>query len=455
MTAKKVGRNDPCPCGSGKKYKYCCLRRDQQRRRRQVTPSSTGPDQQPRGVLRQVRQLRTLLRQVPEDEARDLLQQVDDLESMAGYLAMKDEIDAARKILEEHRADFEDMMRNPEVSIRRAKRLFSEEPFADLRFTVDELERAFETVGYPSSWQGFSDEDMKILVDATVHLAGDEEDRVQLARQLLVTMPEYVDKGRYLDAWLIQYSAFRLTEVPEESNPFMFVMVELALEALWDEMERKQEDLVHELGIDPSALEGSSMEEIEERLRQAITDPRREAQMEAFYAAHPDLREQATADFVRLEREALKLLERDDVERLLLSPEEAAPWLPVLMERSGPAIAQLQEAAERGERSAAETLRATRESIVEMTQEMASEVFTPERIERLENELRDYRRSLEAAGEEEAAMWIHGVLAVLWSNIPPAQSGFLCGLCFASLRGALAAASDQEGSKGEGADPAS
>jgi preprotein translocase subunit SecA len=24
---EKVGRNDPCPCGSGKKYKSCCLRR--------------------------------------------------------------------------------------------------------------------------------------------------------------------------------------------------------------------------------------------------------------------------------------------------------------------------------------------------------------------------------------------------------------------------------------------
>jgi preprotein translocase subunit SecA len=22
----KVGRNDPCPCGSGKKYKQCCGR---------------------------------------------------------------------------------------------------------------------------------------------------------------------------------------------------------------------------------------------------------------------------------------------------------------------------------------------------------------------------------------------------------------------------------------------
>lgn len=25
----RVGRNDPCPCGSGKKYKKCCLLKDQ------------------------------------------------------------------------------------------------------------------------------------------------------------------------------------------------------------------------------------------------------------------------------------------------------------------------------------------------------------------------------------------------------------------------------------------
>ena len=25
---KKIGRNDPCPCGSGKKYKHCCMRTD-------------------------------------------------------------------------------------------------------------------------------------------------------------------------------------------------------------------------------------------------------------------------------------------------------------------------------------------------------------------------------------------------------------------------------------------
>ena len=26
--AKKVGRNDPCPCGSGKKFKQCCEARN-------------------------------------------------------------------------------------------------------------------------------------------------------------------------------------------------------------------------------------------------------------------------------------------------------------------------------------------------------------------------------------------------------------------------------------------
>ena len=26
---EKVGRNDPCPCGSGKKYKRCCLAKEE------------------------------------------------------------------------------------------------------------------------------------------------------------------------------------------------------------------------------------------------------------------------------------------------------------------------------------------------------------------------------------------------------------------------------------------
>ncbi len=37
----EVGRNDPCPCGSGKKYKYCCLPKEEEKRSRNLKPSIT------------------------------------------------------------------------------------------------------------------------------------------------------------------------------------------------------------------------------------------------------------------------------------------------------------------------------------------------------------------------------------------------------------------------------
>ena len=42
----KIGRNQPCPCGSGKKYKMCCLRSDVARReeeRAKATPPGRLP----------------------------------------------------------------------------------------------------------------------------------------------------------------------------------------------------------------------------------------------------------------------------------------------------------------------------------------------------------------------------------------------------------------------------
>ncbi len=38
--AARIGRNDPCPCGSGKKYKLCCMDASQQKDKE--IPSSSG-----------------------------------------------------------------------------------------------------------------------------------------------------------------------------------------------------------------------------------------------------------------------------------------------------------------------------------------------------------------------------------------------------------------------------
>lgn len=40
---KKISRNDPCPCGSGKKYKACCLKSSGGRKKINAKVISSGP----------------------------------------------------------------------------------------------------------------------------------------------------------------------------------------------------------------------------------------------------------------------------------------------------------------------------------------------------------------------------------------------------------------------------
>lgn len=53
MADKKISRNDPCPCGSGKKYKHCCMRSGKQWPAakpflpRRVLPAAVAPSPEP------------------------------------------------------------------------------------------------------------------------------------------------------------------------------------------------------------------------------------------------------------------------------------------------------------------------------------------------------------------------------------------------------------------------
>jgi hypothetical protein len=41
---KDVGRNDPCPCGSGKKYKNCCLNKPKGKIKAKWLNAPAGPN---------------------------------------------------------------------------------------------------------------------------------------------------------------------------------------------------------------------------------------------------------------------------------------------------------------------------------------------------------------------------------------------------------------------------
>jgi hypothetical protein len=165
-----------------------------------------------------------------------------------------------------------------------------------------------------------------------------------------------------------------------------------------------------------------------------MEDPRKRARVEAYYDAHPELQEQTAEGLMRLEEEAFELLQRDDAECLTLSPGEVAPWLAVLMERMDDLVAQVREAEERRAQPDPEIIQEMRETMADVTEEMAPAVYTPERVDQLVTDLEDYRRSLEKAGESEAAAWAQGAQMTLQHDVPPADNRFLLALCFVSLR---------------------
>jgi tetratricopeptide (TPR) repeat protein len=61
-----IGRNAPCPCGSGKKYKKCCLAKDEQARQRRP-PAPPRPQRSSPPAW------------TPDDELDELSNSVDDL----------------------------------------------------------------------------------------------------------------------------------------------------------------------------------------------------------------------------------------------------------------------------------------------------------------------------------------------------------------------------------------
>ncbi len=424
-----IGRNDPCPCGSGEKYKYCCMRKDRRRRDAGSEPASR---QERLDVLRSV--TRDALPQAPPELASEIQRLQGIMEDMAAYEAMQDEIEAAVQILKAHRAEFKALMKDERAAVVQANRLFSEEPFRPLRYTSQDVERAFQAVGYPALIKGEIDKaDIEIIVPAILHLAGDETQRMNLSRRLFMLLPEYVAAGRYMDAWLIQYSAYKMVEAVDQSNPFLFSMFMLGLEAWAAEMDEQREALMGHMGVDLGDLAQMEVKQAQSWLKAHLTRPDRQARIEAYVNAHPELRDQMEAEAIRLEQEALELLRRDDAQPLYLSRQELAPWLATFMERVASRFGKTLQEVEDIEEMAPADVQALEKIFVDVSIEMAEAIFTPQRRDQLVTQLWDYGRHLKEAGEQRAAMAINLMANWVENEPAPSQNRFLIGLCLASL----------------------
>lgn len=396
-----VGRNDPCPCGSGKKYKCCCfLKRE--------TP-------------------------VPETSTahRELILE---------YVSRRTEIEAAVQALEKHRRKFEKLTRNPAKFMEQAEKLFAEPPFADMRFSADQLQRAFEDVGYPT--QDLTNAEFFNVARKAVRFLIDDSQRNAIGMRLMLLLPDYVKAGRYLDAWIIQHSAFIISEPDEgEIGAFLLAMFMHGFREWEEQREREQREILKKLGADPDEIRRMGYEGVETWMKEMMKDAGKTAAMSQFLDAYPELKAMSEVQCRRSEDAALSLLQREDARDLLLSYEEVVPWC-LLMEQRMSQSPEIFPSVREGRKLNKSAEKAFGDLAFSVCAEMAAAVFTAPRLNRLAAQIHEYRRSL-SEEDREAIAGVHGALLALQSERKPAENPFLFGLCFMSVRAATEKTAEQ------------
>ena len=448
----KVGRNDPCPCGSGKKYKRCHLPLDQQRKPKvEMKPAVDQEPEDPEYIPPAIPAkpsaafLRDLVDKVPEKrraEFNDLLSQT---LQVAEYMELQEEIQAAGAVLEAHREEFNKLLEDEPAYLNQAQKLFEEDRFTPLRFTAEDVRRAFDHIGGPPNLS-VRDEAARKLHAAIVFLAVKER-RTQWTMNLLKHLPHYVKAGRFMDAWIIQFCALATSDYVKESNAFLYAMFCYGFDDWNSEKLARDEEWMQTLRIDPARLRSMSLDEINAWLREQEADPARKGRMEAFINSHPEFRETAIANIENIEREFVTLLERDDARPLRPSQEEIEPWLPALLESWKKALENKPELAE-SDTAGEETKKCLREIIDPMLREMAKTIFIPERIARLLIQLENFQREVFAAGDKYAAVCAMTAINSFNRKGEPEKNYFLIALCYASFRELLENMSQQSSPQG-------
>ena len=221
---QKIGRNDLCHCGSGKKYKHCHLPLDAAARRPapamelEETPPTPAASSNLEQTVRTLRELQNTGDKKQQEKIGRLLART---EPLTAYLSRKLEIQAATQALETHRQDFVNFVNDTTAYQDRVEALFAEDRFAPLRFTPEDLQRAFDHAGSPLS---VPKEKLAEHLGALVLNLADKEYRTSASVNLLLCLPDYVAAARYMDGCLILSCGRLTTEEAKSTNPFLWQM---------------------------------------------------------------------------------------------------------------------------------------------------------------------------------------------------------------------------------------
>ena len=440
----KSGRNEPCYCGSGKKYKRCHLALDESVHsappptieQKPKLSSEDDPAELAPGGSSQPGQFKNIGEVFKLAESAGLMKRNPELQrifkenkTLLSYLGRQQEIEAAAAKLVPYEDEFQKFLSDEAACKDRYTMLFDEQPFADLRFTAMDVEKAFQKVGYPPA-TGKTEEIYKVYRDA-LSLLCSKEHRNELALQLLMRVPQYVEDNRFIDARVIVLFSDLTADERLDPNPFLSLLFYYGLEGWTRQRAQEQKTVFREMGL--NVKQGMTPDEIDAFLAELRNDPVKTARLQNFVEANPEVRALSNANLELMDRNAVSLLDRKDACSLLLRAEELEPWAPFLMEKFqlmaekhgiAEGTAPLPEA-QRQEAFEAIYLPAMRE--------VTKGIFTPERIRTLVGELKVYRQQLFDAGEKQAVFDATGAINYVEREDDPSLNVFLLSLCAKSV----------------------
>ncbi|HEY3913757.1 MAG TPA: SEC-C domain-containing protein [Verrucomicrobiae bacterium] len=220
----KIGRNDLCHCGSGKKYKLCHLPLDEAARRPAAaeTPEAAAPNPSATAELeetiRTLKELQGTGDAAMQARAKQLLARAVPL---LEYSKKQTEIQAATQALQGHEQEFIELSKDASAFNNRIEAVFAEERFAPLRFTPDDLQRAFDQSGSPLA---LPKEKVKEHLRGIILQLADKDYRTAASASLLLSLPEYARQGRLLDGCIVLSNARATSNLRDETNPFLWQM---------------------------------------------------------------------------------------------------------------------------------------------------------------------------------------------------------------------------------------
>lgn len=385
----KTGRNDPCPCGSGKKYKRCCLLKDNKKRSEH--------------------------KETFKPEARELL----DIKMVHDFLfenkkSLRDELFETGKI---NKLSFD---------------YFKTDEFADLYFSEMEINRCMNRMGEFKNDPEDPEKAIQYLRGALRILTTQGREK-EIIWYLYRKLPELNQRKEYKKAWAILAAVESIIDYQEKEhdliNPCLYHMFTRGIERM------QTTGRMFEGFLDTVALSTnttcqipSDSKKVSERdyidyieTLETIRDNKEiEKKLKEFLDKNPKFK-QATEEFFNEAYIDIGTLSEDKEMCFIYFPREEL--MPELMELERFSIEKGQEEMTENE---------MKDKIVECINNALKRVTTDERIGRINSFLRNLRAEAKSRGDYYKFARLNMSLEIMKNE--PYENPFLFGLVFQSLK---------------------